>query len=129
MSPEDLLTEAVTAHEDGPSALVYGGRMRAVLIRVALESGLDLYWQRHDPTVAKGSMRSQLLVLGACWPEIADEVAEAWHSLCRMAHHHLYELPPASLELAGWGDRVSALLAKLAAGRPHAVCRPECMAG
>jgi hypothetical protein len=113
MSPDDLLAEAHRVSNDRAVLLTYGARVCATLIRVALERALDQYWAGQDPTIADGKMRTQLLVLRVYRPDLARDTSEAWHSLCRMAHHHFYELPPTTAELAGWGDRVRTLLARL----------------
>lgn len=113
MSPDDLLAEARLVSDDGTVLLTYGARVCATLIRVALERALDQYWAGQDPTVADSKMRAQLLVLRAYRPDLARDTSEAWHSLCRMAHHHFYELPPTIGELSGWCARVGALLVRL----------------
>ncbi|MEV0842005.1 hypothetical protein AB0I55_20895 [Actinocatenispora sera] len=113
MSPDDLLAEARLVSDDRTVLLAYGARVCATLIRVALERALDEYWAGQDRTIADGKMHTQLLVLRAYRPDLARDTSEAWHSLCRMAHHHFYELPPTSAELSGWRARVGTLLARL----------------
>ena len=124
MSPDDLLAEARLVSNDRTVLLTYGARVCTTLIRVALERALDRYWAAdQDPKIADSRMRTQLLVLRAYRPCLAVDTSEAWHSLCRMAHHHFYELPPTTAELSGWCDRVGALLVRLSAA-PTATDNP-----
>lgn len=83
----------------------------ALLIRLALEAGLDEYWTVKEPSARACSMRAQLLLL----PQFADREAalmarEAWLGLSRAAHHHAYELAPTAPELRRWHTDVTSLL-------------------
>jgi hypothetical protein len=45
--------------------------------------------------------------------DLARRVAYAWSGLSRASHHHAYELPPTSSELAAWIDTVEELTEQL----------------
>jgi len=88
----------------------------AALTRLALEQGLQRYWQRSAAGVAHLPMRHQFLVLELDrfgGPGQARMARTVWHGLSRAMHHHTYELPPTTAELQGWHREVSALLAAL----------------
>lgn len=90
-------------------------RAAAFAIRAALEIGLNAYWERVQPEVARAPARSQLLLLRSyAGPEVAAEAVEAWHALSRACHHHAYELAPTAQELRGWLQAVRRVLDVLA---------------
>jgi hypothetical protein len=76
-------------------------RACAWLLRLALESALDAYWTRVEPSVAScRSRRAQLLVLERyVGRDTAKRVAYVWWALSRVGHHSGYELAPTGSEL------------------------------
>lgn len=95
-------------------------RTCALLIRLALETVLDSYWERKAPSAASCSMRAQLLILPRyAGPETATLARESWLGLSRAAHHHAYELGPTVAELHGWHSSVSKLVEALSAVTPR----------
>jgi hypothetical protein len=95
-------------------------RTCALLVRLALESALDDYWERKLPSAAKCSMRAQLLLL----PRFATDEAvvlarESWLGLSCAAHHHAYELAPTAAELREWHSEVGRLASMLAREEPE----------
>ncbi len=141
ITPEELLGWAdwlLTSPVDGLGSL--WPRACALVIRLALEQGLDRYWAQVLPEAAECGMRQQLLLLplyaGAsarvsaqsapdapdgAWddaPEDAEAASlarEAWLGLANAAHHHVYELAPTYQELRRWHTAVSRLVVLLAA--------------
>ncbi|MEV5766008.1 hypothetical protein AB0L34_15765 [Micromonospora sp. NPDC052213] len=113
---EELLRGAGTL---GGAAVTAGWwpRACACLIRLALEGGIDAYWQRTRPTVAqcRQGRAKQLMLRGRLGPGVgvARRVAFAWATLSAAAHHHCYELAPTAAELRRLHTEVSALLARL----------------
>ncbi|MBO4210528.1 hypothetical protein [Micromonospora echinofusca] len=114
MTPTELLDHAAALMvQPSPSMRRCWQRGCACLTRLALEQGLDLYWQQVAPTVAHCPMRHQLLVLPAfAGPEAARIARTAWHGLSRAMHHHSYELAPVVAELRSWHRDVSLLLSR-----------------
>lgn len=98
-------------------------RACACLIRIALERGIDQYWQNTSLAVAAcASRRAKLLMLRRRrTPELVRRAAYAWAALSRAAHHHCYELAPTAAELRHLHAEVTALLAEL---RPHVPTQP-----
>jgi hypothetical protein len=99
------------------TAAVTGGwwpKACACLIRLALEGGLDAYWQQANPAVAgcrRG--RTKLLMLrGRSGPglAVASRVSFAWATLSRATHHHCYEAAPTAAELRRLHAEVTDLL-------------------
>jgi hypothetical protein len=92
-------------------------RACALLIRVALEAALRRHWASASAYAgaAAAPMRAQLLILRAERPDVARQVAEAWHGLSRATHHHAYELAPTAAELRAWHDLVLSLVPALTA--------------
>jgi hypothetical protein len=90
-------------------------RASALLGRQALESALDIYWERTMPGMVHATRATQL----ACLPQflkdvvVADGVRVAWSALSRACHHHPYELAPTAAELQIWLGRVDSLVASL----------------
>lgn len=73
-------------------------------------------WQRHQPSMAGATMRTQLLVLSElAGAEAAVTARGAWAGLCRAVHHHSYELAPTAAELRTWHRDVTTLLGELPA--------------
>lgn len=119
MDANDLLDVAEWVLSAGSDRLACWPWAGALLIRTALEAGLDRYWQGVNGRVASGSMASQVLVLGAYrGPELAASVGEAWRFLSRAAHHHAYDLSPTVTELRTWHRRVARLIGQLAPQGP-----------
>lgn len=88
-------------------------RACALLIRLALEKALDLFWARALPVAAACGMRQQLLLLPlytANLPAAAGLAREAWLGLAGAAHHHAYELGPTAAELRTWHTEVAELV-------------------
>ncbi|MEU4779365.1 hypothetical protein [Micromonospora sp. NPDC023633] len=89
----------------------------ACLIRLALEGGIDAYWQRTRPAVARcrQGRAKQLMLRGRLGPGtgVARRVAFAWATLSAAAHHHCYELAPTAAELRRLHTEVGVLLARL----------------
>ena len=87
----------------------------ACLIRLALENGIDAYWQRAAPPVARyGSRRTKLLMLrNRVDRTVVRRASFAWATLSRATHHHCYELSPTSAELRRLHAEVTALVAHL----------------
>jgi hypothetical protein len=91
-------------------------RASALLIRVALEIGLDEFWSRAEPAAARCGMRPQLLLLASYVDrETALLAREAWTGLASAGHHHPYELAPTAAELRTWYAGVTTLLRRLRA--------------
>jgi hypothetical protein len=92
-------------------------RAAACLIRLALEDGIDRYWQRAQPPVAAcGRGRTKQLMLRGRrgpGPDVALRVSFAWAALSRATHHHCYELAPTAAELRRLHREVSYLLTRL----------------
>ena len=87
-------------------------RASALLARQALEAVLDDLWRLRAPGLERQPMRAQLICLRHCLPErpdLAPRVYYAWSGLSRASHQHAYELPPTSVELAGWIEVVEEL--------------------
>jgi hypothetical protein len=121
-TPEELLDcadQLLTSPVSGLGSL--WPRACALLIRLALELGLDRYWAHELPEAAQTGMRQQLLLLPlyADTPGEASAVwlaREAWLGLAGAAHHHAYELAPTAAELRRWHTAVSQLIALLPTG-------------
>jgi hypothetical protein len=79
-------------------------RATALVTRQALEAALDSFWTKRAPEVAQAATHAQLLCLRRYLGDehLAGRVAWAWASLSRACHHHAYDMPPSSTELAGW---------------------------
>ncbi|MEU4772699.1 hypothetical protein [Micromonospora sp. NPDC023644] len=103
----------------GTAAVAAGwwSRACACLIRLALEGGIDAYWQRTRPAVARcrQGRAKQLMLRGRFGPGVvvARRAAFAWATLSAAAHHHCYELAPTAAELRRLHTEVSVLLARL----------------
>ncbi|TYB91842.1 hypothetical protein FXF53_29290 [Micromonospora sp. WP24] len=103
----------------GATAVTAGSwpRAGACLIRLALEGGIDAYWQRVKPDVAacRQGRAKQLMLRGRLGPgaDTARRVAFAWATLSAAAHHHCYELAPTAAELRRLHTEVDALLTRL----------------
>ena len=91
-------------------------RACAWLLRLALESALDAYWARVEPSVAScRSRRAQLLVLERyVGRDTAKRVAYLWWALSRVSHHSSYELAPTGNELRRLHTDVIAVVRLLA---------------
>jgi hypothetical protein len=87
-------------------------RACACLIRLALEGGIDSYWQREAAAVAgTRAMRTKLLLLRRRTDKaVARRVAYAWSALSAATHHHCYELGVTAQELRRYHREVTALL-------------------
>ena len=97
------------------NAAVVGGwwpKACACLIRLALESGMDAYWRKISPPVARyGNGRTKLLMLRRRMPhDVAQHAAYTWVSLSRATHHHCYESAPTVAELRRLHSSVVELL-------------------
>jgi hypothetical protein len=94
----------------------------ACLIRLALESGIDAYFDRTKLRVARcGSRRAKLLMLRRHTDgDLARRASFAWAALSRATHHHSYELAPTAAELRHLHDEVRTIVDGLA-GSPE-VC-------
>jgi hypothetical protein len=91
-------------------------RASALLARHALEAALDDLWRRRAPGLERCSMRAQLLCLPAYLStevDLATRSSFAWTGLSRASHHHVYELPPAAVELSTWIEVVEQLASRL----------------
>jgi hypothetical protein len=112
-----------TAHDmlSGSCAGGWWRRACACLIRLALERGIDEYWQRTSPPVAAcASQRAKLLMLRRLRTRaVAQRVALAWAALSRATHHHCYELAPTAGELRHLHAEVTAILTDLRANEPR----------
>ena len=86
-------------------------RATALVTRQALEATLDEFWQTRAPQVSDAPTHAQLLCLRRYLgdEDLAGRVAWAWASLSRACHHHAYDMPPSSTELAGWIEVVEDL--------------------
>jgi hypothetical protein len=112
MTPEDLLAAAGALLSEPPSSMHHcWQRACATLIRAALERQLVAYWSQVAPSVARSSLRHQLLALPAfAGSDVAAVARSTWYGLCRAVHHHIYELPPTVDELVSWHREVAAVL-------------------
>jgi hypothetical protein len=110
-TPRELLTLADGLLSDPPPGLE--GRWpvaAALLVRQALEGSLHDLWRAVAPGVEVASETTQLLCLGTqIEPRLARRVGFTWSALSRASHHHAYELPPTSAELAAWFETVDEL--------------------
>ncbi len=86
----------------------------ACLIRLALECGVDAYWQRVSPPVTCASGRTKHLLLRRRNREVGRRVSYAWGTLSSAIHHQCYEMAPAAGELRRLHAEVTALLRELA---------------
>jgi hypothetical protein len=88
----------------------------ACLIRLALERGLQEFWQRESPPVAATTnSRTRLLMLRRRVDrDTARRASYAWATLSRATHHHCYETVPTAAELRGLHREVTELLVRLA---------------
>jgi hypothetical protein len=86
----------------------------ACLIRLALEGGIDAFWQRVSPPVAAcANGRTKHLMLRRRDRDLARRVSFAWAALSSAVHHHCYEMAPTAGELRRLHTEVTALLATL----------------
>ncbi|MGW9421989.1 hypothetical protein ACWGSU_11505 [Streptomyces koyangensis] len=98
-------------------------RAAALLLRQALERGLDGFWQRVTPHMTRVG-KHRILCLG---PYTGRETARrcylTWSALSTACHYRVNELPPAPLEIQSRLLEVEALLSTLDRGRtvPYAV--------
>ena len=75
-----------------------------MLTRQALESLLDVLWEKTSPGMTRVSLRAQLI----CLPEylrndvLAGQVAFTWGALSNACHCHPYELTPTAAEVTPW---------------------------
>ncbi|MEU5790375.1 hypothetical protein ABZ754_21960 [Micromonospora purpureochromogenes] len=96
-------------------------RACACLIRLALERGIDDYWRRVRPAVAKcrQGRAKQLMLRGRLGPgaEVARRITYAWSTLSAATHHHCYEPAPTAAELRRLHTEVGALLHRLDKGQ------------
>ncbi|SCE99431.1 hypothetical protein [Micromonospora mirobrigensis] len=99
-------------------------RVCACLIRLALEGGVDGYWQRVRPDVAacQQNRAKQLMLRGRLGPgaAVARRIGYAWATLSTATHHHCYELAPTAAELRRLHTEVADLLTELAGRRASA---------
>jgi hypothetical protein len=87
----------------------------ACLIRLALEGGIDAFWQQVSPPVATcASGRTKQLMLRRYDRTMARRISFTWAALSSATHHHCYEMAPTAGELRRLHTEVTALLAKLA---------------
>lgn len=116
MTAPDLLAAADALLTGGaPRLLGCWQRVCAALIRTALETTLEGFWQQRAPGVVGTTMRTQLLILPLVAGAAAGVTARrAWNGLSWAVHHHSYELPPNAAELRSWYDDVTELSAQLA---------------
>jgi hypothetical protein len=116
LPPKTLLNHADVLLTDPPNALL--GRWpaaTAVLLRQALERSLAQLWLDRVPALLEAPYRVQLL----CLPryinaDIAVLAAYTWSELSSACHQRAYDLPPTSVELARWYERVEALVREVA---------------
>lgn len=105
MTPQELLAAArrLLDRPDARTAAIWP-RAAALLVRQALEQGLDAYWRGKGLKLADLGTRPQLICLAGYLPDqaIAGRASHAWSSLTQACHHHPYELPPSHAELNGW---------------------------
>ena len=89
----------------------------ACLIRLALERGIDTFWQQVKPQVVecRRGRTKQLMLRSRRGPgvDVAHRISFAWAALSRAAHHHCYDLPPTAAELRRLHHEVSQLLTQL----------------
>ncbi|MEU4244456.1 hypothetical protein [Actinoplanes sp. NPDC026619] len=120
-SPQTYLSEAehlMAAPATGTRGL--WPRACAWLLRLALESALDIYWTATAPAVgACRSRRSQILMLSRYHEAgSARRVAMLWWSLSRAGHHHSYELALTAGELRHLHAEVRSVVVALQPGSP-----------
>ncbi len=109
------------------AAAVIGGwwpKACACLIRLALEEGINAYWQQVRPEVARcHNGRAKLLMLRRHLPPpLVRETTYAWATLSRATHHHYYETGVSAVEirrLHSCTTRVVAELAQAAGSRAN----------
>jgi hypothetical protein len=105
-------------HDTLGSAAVAAGwwpKACACLIRLALETAIDGYWQRTNPAVAQyGSGRTKLLLLrNRCDRALTRRATFAWGVLSQATHHHCYETAPSVTELRHLHDSVRDIITRL----------------
>jgi hypothetical protein len=112
MTPLELLDAAGKLMLKPPASMQEcWPRSCAGLIRVALEQGLEGFYQGTAPSLVGRARRHQLIALPQFLdPASAREVAAVWNGLSRAMHHHVYELPPTLAELREWHASVAHLL-------------------
>ena len=76
-------------------------RAAAALGRQAIEDAMTVYWRKTEPSIARATMRAQLLSLPVYFPDeqLAESISSTWAALSRACHYHPYELPPTESEL------------------------------
>ncbi|MET1072178.1 MAG: hypothetical protein ABWY11_05975 [Umezawaea sp.] len=99
-------------------------RCGAWLLRTTLERAVvALCATRFGPS---GSMHAMLLSLPRYVDDdVAEDAAQLWHTLCRAAHHHDYEIAPTADELRSWHADTARLADELLAGLPDLLPRPR----
>lgn len=98
-------------------------RAAALLLRRALERGLDDFWQGVAPGMTRIG-KHRILCLGAYTDrETARRCYLTWSALSTACHYRAHELPPGPLEIQGRLLEVEALLEALEKGPtvPHSV--------
>lgn len=115
MTPVELLDAADRLMMRPPASMrECWPRSCAGLIRVALEQGLEGFFQGAAPSLVGRARRHQLIALPQfLHPAPAREVSAVWNGLSRAMHHHVYELPPTLAELREWHGSVARILPKL----------------
>lgn len=78
-------------------------RTCAWLLRLAVETALDGWWDAHLTPMCVRSPGAQFLVLPqTAGDELARRAEMLWTVLSRAGHHHAFELAPTAGELQGW---------------------------
>lgn len=106
--------ELARALEHSPSAALEGcwARASAIVARQALEASIESFWQAVEPGLSGATMRTQFAYLPFELGDVAlaREAHWTWTRLSRVVHHHVYELPPTTMELAGLLDSVERVI-------------------
>lgn len=124
LTPEALVAAAgrLLLPEPGAvSGLAPGLRARAaaVLLRMALDQGLDVYWQQVTPSMTRIGKHRMLCLEWYAGRDTARRCRTTWSALSAACHHRTYELPPRSEEIHSRLREVTDVLAALRTGTPR----------
>ena len=108
-----LLPELGTVPTLGPGLRA---RAAAVLLRMALDQALDVYWLQVTPSMTRIGKHRMLCLEWYAGHDTARRYRTTWSALSAACHYRTYELPPPPAEIHTRLLEVSALLAALRGG-------------
>ncbi|MGW2891041.1 hypothetical protein ACWDDN_38235 [Streptomyces griseoruber] len=123
VSPESLVSAAVRLLRPAAgdaTTLTPGLRARAaaILLRMALDQGLDAYWLRITPSMTRVGRHRMLCLEWYAGRDTARRCRATWSALSAACHHRTGELPPSPAEIHSRLHEVTALLVALRTGPP-----------